>query len=157
MYKTIAELALTAAAFAAPARAQTWENPLLISGATYSNFQNGCNYPTQTLLMDNGIFLIQAPAVIYRVNQFSLPPKYIAKPWHLTLQPFNPVDLSLWVCRTRSGSVVSNCVDASDNMDNQPEFVTVPSTMGSYYVVVTGGVMGQSPTCGNFSLSGYRG
>lgn len=157
MRTIIATLALAAAGFAAPGHAQTWENPLLISGATYANGQNGCAYPTQTLLMDNGIFLIQAPAVIYRVNQFSLPPKYLAKPWHLTLQPLTPVDLSLWVCRTRSSSVVSNCVDASDNMDNQPEFVTVPSTMGSYYVVVTGGVMGQPPTCGNFALSGYRG
>lgn len=156
MRKAIVASGLMLSGFAGWASAQTWESPLTISGSSYSNAQNSCYFPTQTLNFEYGFYTITAPAVIYRVTQFSLPPKYIAKPWHLTLQPTQYVDFSLWVCRTRSGNFVSNCVDASDNLDLLQEHVTVPSYIGSYYVIVTGGTTGLPPTCGGYVLSGYR-
>ncbi len=133
--------------------AQTWDSPLPLANGS-STF-NSCAVPSQMLLMDNGIFPIYAPAVVYRVNQwqrgFNPPPLRV---WSVTLSPQTGTDMSLWVCQQKTGNFVSQCVDASDNYGNGvPEHVIVPTVIGTYYVIVTGNIENQSPMCSSYWLT----
>lgn len=133
--------------------AQTWDNPWPLTSGS-STFDS-CVVPWQTLLMDNGQFPISAPSVVYRVHQwlrgYKPPP---LRPWSVTLSPQAWTDMSLWVCQQRSGNVIYQCVDGSDEYGNGvPEHVTVPAVLGTYYVIVTGNIENQSPFCGPYTLT----
>lgn len=133
--------------------AQTWDNPLPLPNGV-SNF-NSCSLPWQTLYLDGGAFQISAPAVVYHVNQWrrGYHPALL-RPWSVTLSPQDWTDMSLWVCQQRSGNIIYQCVDGSDEYGNGvPEHVTVPAVIGSYYVIVTGNMENQSPFCGAYTLT----
>ncbi|MEO5559777.1 MAG: hypothetical protein ABIO49_08155 [Dokdonella sp.] len=135
--------------------AQTWDNPLPLPNGL-SNF-NTCGMPWQTLYLDGGAFQISAPTVVYRIDQSWRGGGRMNRPWSVTLSPQDWTDMSLWVCQQRSGNVIYQCVDASDNFGNGfLEHVTVPAVGGTYYIIVTNNIENQPPVCGQYTLTAFH-
>ena len=149
-------LLLAGLASATVVRAQTWDHPWWFSSDPYSTFADTCDQPSQMLYLDGGYYPIEAPAHVYRVVQiFNLWKPSPLYPWYVHVRAYSPygLDLSVWVCQTKSGDVVDGCVDAADNGPGQWNDVTVPAKWGTYYVIVTGNIDNQYPTCGAYELT----
>ena len=138
-----------------PALGQTFDSPWTFNANPYVSSNNTCAMPPQAFyLLDVG-YAFNAPTVVYRVFNFYIPNhpiQYHVR--HVTLSP-NWVDLSIWVCANRSGNTVWNCSDGSDNGFNAVNQVTVPATIGAYYVIITGNIDNAYPQCGPYTLTEY--
>lgn len=144
---------------AATAHAQTWGYPLPFTASPYTSILDTCSYPPQWLYLDDGQFPVYAPAIVYRVVQLPFVhfPPIPLRTWSVSLAPQGWVDMSLWVCQQKSGDVIGQCVDASDNVGGgMPEHVTIPARRGNYYVIVTGSVLAVSPMCGPYVLTAFH-
>ena len=143
------------------AHAQSWSSPYYFTSNPYVGSDNTCNYAPQYLSIEYGEFDTSSPAVIYRVTNLLLPPKFhlTLSPWHITVYPqFPSEEFSVWVCQNYSGNSVWNCVDGSDNGRGMTNSVTVPAQGGVFYVIVTGSVFDSVyPMCGPYTVVAQNG
>jgi hypothetical protein len=140
--------------FAAIGHAQTWENPKVVGNSAFSESYSTCPFAPMQIDFEYGGFDVYAPVAVYRVWQLALGRPPTIHPRSVVLLPQN-WDASLWVCHSKIGSTVYNCVSESDNTGfGAPEYATVPATPGYWYIVVTTNTSGQPYwACGNYTLT----
>jgi hypothetical protein len=141
------------------AYAQSWEQPFVIDGQTYSSTLDSCSFPRQFLLFE-GVYPYDDPTVVYRAIMLrmgapTLPPP---RPWHVKLTQFSPEKLAIWVCRSKSRNWVNQCVDYQETNGTYTfAAVTIPDVTGVYYVIVTGALYASNGwDCGSYWLDAFR-
>jgi hypothetical protein len=141
---------LFAFALVPAARGQTLAAPWTLASANFNATFDTCNMAPEFFEIPELGFYSDGAAVVLRVqntSRFGLP-----TPLRVTMVPY-AVDFSIFVCRTISGSTVSNCVDGSENGFDQTNVVDVPGAGGTYYVIVAQNAQHEGPDCGYFSLN----